>query len=62
MAWRYNLAITNSQVNARPVVYILNRKPLGYKIYKLWELESVMVISLDTEIWVIGKGGTQKGE
>jgi hypothetical protein len=32
--------------NARPVVYILYRNPLGDNIYKQWELVRVMVIRL----------------
>jgi hypothetical protein len=46
LAWRCNIAITNSQINARSVVYILNRKPFDDNIYKQWELGQGMVIRL----------------
>jgi hypothetical protein len=47
-------------LNARPVVYIVYRKPLGDNIYKQWDLWGVMVIRLDIETWVIGIGGTKR--
>jgi hypothetical protein len=43
--------------NARLVVYILHRKLLGDNVYKQWELGMVMVVWLEIEAWVIGKGG-----
>jgi hypothetical protein len=50
LVWRYNLAITNSQVQYLPVVYILYRRPLGGNIYKKWELG----VRLAVENWEVG--------
>jgi hypothetical protein len=38
------------------------KKPLRDTICKQWELEGVIVISLDIEIWVIGKCDAKMGE
>jgi hypothetical protein len=46
LALRCNLAITNSQFNARPIVYLSYRKTLHDNTYKQWELGWVMVIGL----------------
>jgi hypothetical protein len=60
LVWRSSLAVTNSQVQFRPVVHILYRKFLNDNIYKQLELGGVTMIRLVIDFWGIGVGGTKK--
>jgi hypothetical protein len=45
-----NLAITNSQVQYTIIVVILHRRLLDGNIYKLWDLEMLMLVRLPIEV------------
>jgi hypothetical protein len=46
LAWRCDIAITNSQVQCQTSCLHIISKPLDGNIYKQWELGQVMVIKL----------------
>jgi hypothetical protein len=65
LAWRYNIAIKNSQVPCQTNCLHIYRKSFDDNIYKQWELGWVMIIRLVIDLWelvkVALKGGVGKG-